>query len=103
MKEAAETAAYRVADAESKSYLAAEAVKEAEKISLLVEHSDSMLQIAKDIYEQCTIDRLSFLPIICDFFNLLIFKTTIDLVGLFMQVPVVKLSSWPKMVNEKGL
>ncbi|KAG5008611.1 hypothetical protein AAZX31_07G006400 [Glycine max] len=54
LKEAADTAAYRVADAESKSYLAAEAVKEAEKISLLVEHSDSMLQLAKDIYEQCS-------------------------------------------------
>ncbi|RZB97672.1 Telomere repeat-binding factor 5 isoform D [Glycine soja] len=54
IKEAADTAAYRVADAESKSYLAAEAVKEAEKISLLVEHSDSMLQLAKDIYEQCS-------------------------------------------------
>jgi len=69
IKEAADTAAYRVADAESKSYLAAEAVKEAEKISLLVEHSDSMLQLAKDIYEQCTIDKLSFLPIICDCFE----------------------------------
>ncbi|ESW07511.1 hypothetical protein PHAVU_010G136000 [Phaseolus vulgaris] len=54
VKEAADTAAYRIADAESKSYLAAEAVKEAEKISLLVEHSDSMLQLAKDIYEQCS-------------------------------------------------
>lgn len=54
VKEAADTAAYRVADAESKSYLAAEAIKEAEKISLLVEHSDSMLQLAKDIYEQCS-------------------------------------------------
>ncbi|XP_020219013.1 telomere repeat-binding factor 4 [Cajanus cajan] len=54
IKEAADTAAYRVADAESKSYLAAEAVKEAEKISLLVEDCDSMLQLAKDIYEQCS-------------------------------------------------
>lgn len=72
IKEAADTAAYRVADAESKSYLAAEAVKEAEKISLLVEHSDSMLQLAKDIYEQCTIDKRSFLPLICEFFNLLL-------------------------------
>ena len=72
IKEAADTAAYRVDDAESKSYLAAEAVKEAEKISLLVEHSDSMLQLAKDIYEQCTIDKRSFLPLICEFFNLLL-------------------------------
>jgi len=71
VKEAADTAAYRVADAESKSYLAAEAIKEAEKISLLVEHSDSMLQLAKDIYEQCTIDSLSFVPIICDSFNII--------------------------------
>ncbi|TKY64332.1 Telomere repeat-binding factor 5 [Spatholobus suberectus] len=54
IKEAADTAADRVAVAESKSYLAAEAIKEAEKISLLVEHSDSMLQLAKDIYEQCS-------------------------------------------------
>ncbi|XP_061370319.1 telomere repeat-binding factor 4-like [Gastrolobium bilobum] len=53
IKEAADTAAYRVADAESKSYLAAEAIKEAERISWMAEDTDSMLQLAKEFYEQC--------------------------------------------------
>ncbi|XP_027334457.1 telomere repeat-binding factor 4 isoform X2 [Abrus precatorius] len=54
IREAADAAAYRVADAESKSYLAAEAIKEAERIAWLAEDNDSMLQLAKEIYEQCS-------------------------------------------------
>ncbi|KAI4355471.1 hypothetical protein L6164_004243 [Bauhinia variegata] len=54
VKEAAEAAAYRVAEAENKSFLAAEAVKELERISKLAEDTDSMLQLAKEIYEQCS-------------------------------------------------
>ncbi|KAF7843535.1 telomere repeat-binding factor 4-like [Senna tora] len=52
--DAAETAAYRVAEAENKSFLAAEAVKEAERFSKLAEDTDSILQLAKEIYKQCS-------------------------------------------------
>lgn len=52
--DAANAAAYRVADAENKAYMAAEAVKEAERISKMAEDSDSMLQLVKDIYERCS-------------------------------------------------
>lgn len=54
--DAANAAAYRVADAENKAYMAAEAVKEAERISKMAEDSDSMLQLVKDIYERCKAD-----------------------------------------------
>lgn len=53
VKDAANTAAYKVADAENKSYLAAEAVKEAERISKMAEDTESMLQLMREIYEQC--------------------------------------------------
>ncbi|WRX26053.1 SANT/Myb domain - like 10 [Theobroma cacao] len=54
MEEAAITAAYKVAEAENKSFLAAEAVKEAERVSKMAEDTDSMLQLVKEIYEQCS-------------------------------------------------
>ena len=73
VKEAAETAAYRIADAESKSYLAAEAVKEAERIAWLAESSESMLQLAQQIYEHCTTDKQSYL-LISEFSNCMILK-----------------------------
>ncbi|KAK8988743.1 hypothetical protein V6N11_030120 [Hibiscus sabdariffa] len=53
VEEAAITAAYKVAEAENKSFLAAEAVKEAERVSKMAEDTDSMLQLVKEIYEQC--------------------------------------------------
>ncbi|KAK4269150.1 hypothetical protein QN277_022342 [Acacia crassicarpa] len=52
--DAVEIAAYRVAEAEHKSHWAAEATKEAEKFSKLAEDADAMLQLAKEIYEQCS-------------------------------------------------
>ncbi|GMY34631.1 telomere repeat-binding factor 4 isoform X1 [Fagus crenata] len=52
--DAANAAAYRVADAENKAYMAAEAVKEAERISKMAEDTDSMLQLVKEIYERCS-------------------------------------------------
>ncbi|URE28548.1 single myb histone [Musa troglodytarum] len=52
MKEAAITAAYKIADSEAKSFLASEAVKEAEKISKMAEETDSLLLLAKEIFER---------------------------------------------------
>ncbi|KAG8494669.1 hypothetical protein CXB51_012277 [Gossypium anomalum] len=54
VEEAAITTAYKVAEAENKSFLAAEAVKEAERVSKMAEDTDSMLQLVKEIYEQCS-------------------------------------------------
>jgi len=59
--DAANAAAYRVADAENKAYMAAEAVKEAERISKMAEDTDSMLQLVKEIYERCNAE--STIPI----------------------------------------
>lgn len=50
---AVRTTAYRIADAENKSFVASEAVKEAERVSNMAEETESMLQIVKGIYEQC--------------------------------------------------
>nr|XP_010924965.1 single myb histone 4 isoform X1 [Elaeis guineensis] len=51
--DAAITVAYKIADAEAKSFLASEAVKEAEKISKMAEETDSLLLLAKEIFERC--------------------------------------------------
>lgn len=47
--------AYTVADAENKSFLAAEAVKEAERVSKIAEETESMLLLVKEINEQCNV------------------------------------------------
>lgn len=51
---AAEAAACKIADAENKSFVAAEAVKEAERVSKMAEDTDSFLQLAKEIFEKCS-------------------------------------------------
>ncbi|KAE8687558.1 putative Lycopene epsilon cyclase, chloroplast precursor [Hibiscus syriacus] len=54
VEEASVTAAYLIAEAENKSFLAAEAVKEAERVSKMAEDTDSLLQLAKEIFETCS-------------------------------------------------
>ncbi|CAL9755384.1 unnamed protein product [Musa acuminata subsp. burmannicoides] len=53
IEEAAITAAYKIADSEAKSFLASEAVKEAEKITKMAEETESLLLLAKEIFERC--------------------------------------------------
>ncbi|MCE2055338.1 hypothetical protein HAX54_042432 [Datura stramonium] len=53
-EEAAITAAYKVAEAENKSFVAAEAAKEAERVSKMEEDSDNSLQVYKDIFDKCS-------------------------------------------------
>lgn len=53
VEEAAVAAAYKVAEAENKSFVAAEAVKEAERVAKMAEDADSYLQLAKEIFEKC--------------------------------------------------
>ncbi|GMY10024.1 single myb histone 4-like [Fagus crenata] len=67
---AAETAAYKIAEAENKAFVAAEAVKEAERISKMAEDTDSFFQFAKEIFEKCNIqspDSQLILPLISHF------------------------------------
>ncbi|KAD7476884.1 hypothetical protein E3N88_00020 [Mikania micrantha] len=52
LEEAAVAAAYKVAEAENKSFVAAEAVKEAERVSRMAEEAEAFLQLAKEIYER---------------------------------------------------
>nr|GMC92593.1 telomere repeat-binding factor 4-like [Ipomoea batatas] len=55
VEEAAVSAAYRIAEAENKSFVAAEAVKEAERVSRMAEDSNVLLQLAKEIFEKCNV------------------------------------------------
>ncbi|KAJ0745664.1 putative transcription factor MYB-HB-like family [Helianthus annuus] len=54
LEEAAVAAAYKVAEAENKSFVAAEAVKEAERVAKMAEEAEAFLQLAKEIYEKCS-------------------------------------------------
>ncbi|XP_076910369.1 telomere repeat-binding factor 4-like [Bidens hawaiensis] len=54
LEKAAEDAAYSVAEAENKSFVAAEAVKEAERVSRMAEETEAFLHLAKEIYERCS-------------------------------------------------
>lgn len=47
--------AYIIADAENKSFLAAEAMEEAERVSKIAEETESMLLLVKEINEQCNV------------------------------------------------
>ncbi|CAL1413976.1 unnamed protein product [Linum trigynum] len=53
VEEAAVSAACRIAEAENKSFVAAEAVKEVERILEFAEESESNLQLANQIFEKC--------------------------------------------------
>ncbi|KAI3447163.1 hypothetical protein Pfo_003828 [Paulownia fortunei] len=60
VEEAAVSAAYKIAEAENKSFVAAEAVKEAERVSTMAEDMESLLQFATDCFDQSNICRLYF-------------------------------------------
>ncbi|KAG6718362.1 hypothetical protein I3842_04G145700 [Carya illinoinensis] len=61
IKEVAEAAAYKIAEAENKLFVAAEAIKEAERISKMAEDTDSLLQLAKEIFEKCSQGQMVFM------------------------------------------
>ncbi|KAK7261679.1 hypothetical protein RIF29_27995 [Crotalaria pallida] len=54
MQEAIETAAYRIAEAQNKEYLASEAFKEVEKLTQMAEDNESVIQMLTEMYEQST-------------------------------------------------
>ncbi|OIW03766.1 hypothetical protein TanjilG_30042 [Lupinus angustifolius] len=51
-REAAATAAYRIAEAENKAFLAAEAFKEVDRLSQMAEDNEIVLRLATQMYEQ---------------------------------------------------
>ncbi|KAL3655573.1 hypothetical protein CASFOL_001359 [Castilleja foliolosa] len=53
LEDAAKTAAHKIAEAENKSFVAAEAVKESERVSQMAEDADAVLMRLKEIFEQC--------------------------------------------------
>uniref|UniRef100_A0A7N0V980 MYB transcription factor n=1 Tax=Kalanchoe fedtschenkoi TaxID=63787 RepID=A0A7N0V980_KALFE len=61
MEEASISAAYKIADAENKSFLASEAVKESERVMKMCEDTECLLQIAKEIHERCSQGKIVLL------------------------------------------
>ncbi|PWA85402.1 single myb histone 3 [Artemisia annua] len=53
LEQAAVAAAYKVAEAENKSFVAAEAVKELERVTRMAEEAEAFLQLVQQIYERC--------------------------------------------------
>lgn len=53
VEEAAVAAAYKIAEAENKSFVAAEAVKESERVSQMFEDTNSVLQLAEEFLKKC--------------------------------------------------
>ncbi|KAL0396986.1 UNVERIFIED_CONTAM: Telomere repeat-binding factor 4 [Sesamum calycinum] len=54
VEDAAKTAADKIAEAENKSFVAAEAVKESERVSRMAEDADALLMHLKEVLEQCS-------------------------------------------------
>lgn len=52
VEDAAKTAADKIAEAENKSFVAAEAVKESERVSRMAEDADALLMHLKEVFEQ---------------------------------------------------
>lgn len=62
-----------MADAKNKACELSEAVKEMEKLSLMMaEESAAMLKLAEHFYRECTVVKLPFIPTYCEFSNLII-------------------------------
>lgn len=58
VEDAAVAAAYKVAEAENKKFVAAEAMKEAERVAEMAEDAESFLQLAIEIYNRCTCNEI---------------------------------------------
>ncbi|KAL3644376.1 hypothetical protein CASFOL_012308 [Castilleja foliolosa] len=58
VEEAAVCAAYKVAESENKSFVAAESVREAERVSAMAEEMESLLQFAMYCYDQSACGKI---------------------------------------------
>ncbi|CAM8949878.1 unnamed protein product [Rhodiola kirilowii] len=61
MEEASISAAYMVADADNKSYLASEAVKESERVMKMREDAEVILQMVNEIHDRCSLGQIVLL------------------------------------------
>lgn len=64
VEEAAISAAFKVAEAESKEFVAAESVKEAERVAKMAEDTDSLLQFVTECFNQSNNSTL-----VCSYFS----------------------------------
>ncbi|KZV52019.1 telomere repeat-binding factor 4 [Dorcoceras hygrometricum] len=60
VEDAAKSTALSIAEAENKSFVAAEAVKEAERVAMMAEEMEALLQFATDCFDQCIPPDSSF-------------------------------------------
>ncbi|KAJ6812803.1 single myb histone 4-like [Iris pallida] len=60
IEEASRTAAYKIAEAEAKAFLASEAAKEAEKVLKMFEDTDSLRLFAEEVVERCSRGEIVF-------------------------------------------
>ncbi|KAK6120397.1 hypothetical protein DH2020_045877 [Rehmannia glutinosa] len=63
VEEAAVCAAYKIAEAENNLFVAAESVREAERVSTMAEDMESLLQFAMDCFDQSTLYIFNFSPL----------------------------------------
>ncbi|KAI4377677.1 hypothetical protein MLD38_015264 [Melastoma candidum] len=61
LDDAAIACAYRIAEAENKAFIAAEAVKEAERLAKMAEDTESIYQFTREILERCSGDEITLL------------------------------------------
>lgn len=59
---AAKSAAYKIAVAENKEFVAAEAGKESERVSKMAEDTNSVLHFAQDILDKCKTNIFDSVP-----------------------------------------
>ncbi|KAJ9688091.1 hypothetical protein PVL29_014038 [Vitis rotundifolia] len=79
IEEAAVAAAYKVAEAENKSFVAAEAVKEAERVAKMAEESEAMLQFTLEILEKCNVENPNYCLILSSFSQYFALKLSVFL------------------------
>ncbi|XP_073034075.1 single myb histone 3-like isoform X1 [Primulina eburnea] len=60
VEDAARSTAFRIAEAENKSFVSAEAVKEAERVAMMAEEMEALLQFTTDCFDQCIHSNSSF-------------------------------------------
>ncbi|KAF9680440.1 hypothetical protein SADUNF_Sadunf06G0121400 [Salix dunnii] len=83
---AANDAAYSVAEAENKSFVATEAVKESERVSKMAEDAESLLQLANEILEKCN-PSLHLFSLLFHFLS--IHALYLDLTGLRGEIVIM--------------
>lgn len=99
VEDAAKNAAYKVAVADNKESVAAEAGKESDRINKMAEDAEMLLKAAEDIFDRCKnnldVCLQYFSPSLTNYCVLLVIPSIVTLIFYYSlgtwQVPVVKL------------